>query len=92
MMHVLKNTWAVTIDLGNNWNVLIALWLVYKVQTESVTGISHYMSSYVQLIMIIVNLHVFAAILDVQTLCANGTYLIHSFVCKSYNSTQKERS
>ena len=50
---------------------------MYKVQIESVTGLSHYMPSCVQFITIIVMLHVFAdilaAILDLQTLYANGT-------------------
>ena len=60
---------------------------MHKVQMESVTCISHYMPSYVNLIMIIVMLHVFAtilaAILDLQTLYANGTYHIHSFVASA---------
>ena len=34
---------------------------MYKVQIESVTGISHYMPSQVHLIMIIVMLHVFGS-------------------------------
>ena len=52
---------------------------MYKVQIESVTCLSHYMPSYVQLIMIIVMLHVFAAILaamlDLQTLYANDAHI-----------------
>ena len=75
------------IDLGNGWNVLNELCLVYKVQIETVTGVSQYMPSYVQLIMIIVMLHVFAAILaailNLQISYANGTYLIHSFVARA---------
>ena len=56
---------------------------MYKVQIESVNGISHtYMPLYLGLVLIIVMFHDFCGILtakmNLQTLCANGKYPIYS--------------
>ena len=49
---------------------------MYKVPIESVTGISHYMPSYVRVIRIIVMLHVFAAMLAAMSKSKSKTSLL----------------
>ena len=80
---LLKNIWAVIMMTSTRVIAelfLIECFLVYKVQIESVAGLSHNMPSDVRTIVIIVMVHVsadiFADILDVQTLYVNGTYHI----------------
>ena len=68
---------------------------MYKVQLESVTGISHYIS-YVRLIMIILMLHVFGRYSGSHIVLTNSAcklYISNRLLCgKSYDSTPKVRS
>ena len=82
------------VNLGDGWNVLSELCLMYKVhRVWKLVLICHHMCVWLWLLSwFMFSAAILAAILDLETCYASWTYSVFSFCGKTYTSTTKVRS